>query len=660
MPKLDANTRAHLEWLGFVRPTGLVVSPPALNRAGAVLERADREGQRRLLDAASEREFKPSEGPQPWLPDFEDFARSVLGWRFSPAGYAGGNAAPVPDELSLHLPDYGETLRPDFAVRERDPDEDGSPWQLLVQKVEAGQGFDRPVGGDGKLEASPQSRMERMLRAKAVPAGLLFNGRALRLISAPRGENSGWIDFRVADMVLAAGRPICAALRLLLNEQRLLALPKSQRLTALLADSRKYQNEVSERLAEQVLHALYELLRGFQAAHDASKDELLHDQLREDPGGIYHGLLTVVLRLVFLLYAEERDLLSEDETFVRSYSLAGLYDRLQADAALHPDTMDQRYGAWAQLLALFRMIHNGAKAARLRLPPRHGVLFDFDRFPFLEGRPLGSVVQNHERVAVPLVSDGTIYRTLEKLLVLDGDRLSYRALDVEQIGSVYETMMGFRLERAEGLSVAIKAAKKHGAPPTVNLDALLAEAPGDRVKWLQNRSDRRLTGKTAKALRGAATIDELHATLDRVIDRAATPDLVPKGHMILQPSDERRRSGSHYTPRELTEPIVRDTLEPILNRLCGPVETPPENGRTLPASDAAPAPRPEEILALKVCDPRHGLRRLSRRSLPPTWQRPRRLLARAQRRAAHPTRRGRDDPRLPPRSPKLPLRRRSE
>ena len=57
-------------------------------------------------------------------------------------------------------------------------------------------------------------------------------------------------------------------MRLLLHERRLLSLPRPQRLVALLEDSRKYQNEVSERLAQQVLHALYELLRGFQAAHD--------------------------------------------------------------------------------------------------------------------------------------------------------------------------------------------------------------------------------------------------------------------------------------------------------------------------------------------------------------------------------------------------------
>ena len=57
--------------------------------------------------------------------------------------------------------------------------------------------------------------------------------------------------------------------------------------------------------------------------------------------------------------------------------------------------------------------------------------------------------------------------------------------------------------------------------------------------------------------------------------------------MVLQPSDERRRSGSHYTPRSLTAPIVRTTLQPILARL-------------------GDRPTPEQILDLKVCDPAMG------------------------------------------------------
>ena len=572
--------------------------------------------------------------PEPRLPDFRAFASTVLGWSFSPAGYAGTEEAPIPAELEAVLPEGGEVLRPDFAVRadpvrrasaarpefsvresaagysptasrgpatghgaerEHTAASGASSWQLLVRVCEPGEDFDHVTRArsraNGGLEASPHGRMERLLRHTGVAAGLLFNGTALRLISAPRGESSGWLDFRIADMLPTAGRPISTAMRLLLGQTRLLSVPRPKRLAALLEDSRKYQNEVSERLAEQVLHALYELLRGFQAAHDTSKGELLREPLADNPDEVYRGLLTVVLRLVFLLYAEERDMLPQDETFLGAYSLAGLYERLREDAALHPDTMDQRFGGYAQLLALFRMVHDGARAGAMRLPPRHGALFDPDRYRFLEGRGAGGCRQNGERIDPPLVPDGTIYRVLEKLIVLDGERISYRALDVEHVGSVYETMMGFRLETAEGLTVAIRAAKKQGAPAAVNLNRLLDQPPATRAKWLQERTDRKLTDRLRRAARDAGTMEALHAALDPVIDRNATPDLVPQGAMVLQPSEERRRSGSHYTPRELTEPIVRTALAPIFDRLRA------EGGGPL---------RPEQILDLKVCDPAMG------------------------------------------------------
>ena len=589
MAKLSHYVRDHLEWLGFIQPTGLVVSAHALEQAGAVLDRRDIEGQRLLNECVRERVFGTSEEPEPYLPDFEAFARSVLGWRFSPSGYAGMNDSPIPPELEVSLQEYRELLRPRLAVRERDPADGGAPWQLLVTVLDPGEDLDRVATGAGRLEASPHGRMERLLRRTGVPAGLLFNGRVIRLMSAPRGESSGWMDFRVPDMLSTAGRPLCAALRLLLSEKRLLALPREQRLAALLESSRKYQNVVSERLAEQVLHGLHELLRGFQAAHDASHRQLLREALDEDPDNVYRALLTVMLRLVFVLYAEERGMLSDDATFLRSYSMGGLYERLREDAALNPDTMDQRYGAWAQLLVLFRMIHDGAESGGMTLPARRGELFSPSRFPFLEGWLGSGAPQIHEAIDVPLVPDGTIYRVLDKLLVLDGERISYRALDVEQIGSVYETMMGFRLETATGRSAAIKAQKKLGASTTVDLEQLLKVAPAERRKWILDRTGRKLTPTVSKPLREAQTIADAHAALHKVIDAAATPDLVPQGAMILQPSEARRRSGSHYTPRELTGPIVRHALEPILDRM----------------GDGG-LPRPEQILDLKICDPAVG------------------------------------------------------
>lgn len=596
--KSDPIVAAHREWLGFVQPTGLVVSAPALADAGAILDRSDRNSQ------DSVRQWHERTGGSPERrADFREFASSVLDWQFHPRGYAGGEGSPVPEYLGASLRETGETVRPEYAVRSAlgqvapsaipadrvaEPQTEYGSWQLLVTTAPTGEGFDRSGRGE---RYSAHHRMERLLRSRGIAAGVLFDGDTLRLISAPRGESSGWLDFRIADMAKPAGRPIASAMRLLLGQKRLLTGPTATRLSGLLRKSREYQSVVSERLSEQVLHALYELLRGLSAAHDASRGELLREILAEDRNAVYASLLTVVLRLVFLLYAEQRDLLPTDDTIFREYySLTRLQDRLQSDAAQHPDTMDQRYGAWPQLLALFRMTHDGVKCGPVRLPRRPGGLFDPDRYPFLEGRPTGSDRRPKEAITAPLISDGAILRALSKLVLLDGERISYRALDVEHIGSVYETMMGFRLEIAAGPSLAIRAGKG-GAPAVVNLEALLREDRIERPRWLTKRTGRKPTDSTAKGIGAATDLASLHSALEDLVDRHATPDLVPEGGMILQPTDERRRSGSHYTPREFTEPIVRRTLKPILKQRRRP---------------GAAHLKPEDILDIKVCDPAMG------------------------------------------------------
>jgi hypothetical protein len=436
-----------------------------------------------------------------------------------------------------------------------------------------------------------------------------------------------------------AGRVIFAALVMLVGEDRLFTLPDGQRLPDILEKSRKYQNLVSTKLAEQVLAALYELLRGFQAADDQRKGKLLRQVLQDEPNQVYAGLLTVLLRLVFLLYAEDRGLISDpqDELYQNFYAITGLFERLRADAGRYTDTMDHRFGAWAQLLALFRLIHDGGRHGRFAIPARKGYLFDPDKYPFLEGRapgqpsyalppdeadtpgptlptpysqlPTPQFRTRRVRITVdpPHISDGVIFRVLQNLLILDGERLSYRTLDVEQIGSVYETMMGFDLEVAQGRSIAIKPAKPHGAPTAINLEELLAAKPADRAKWLKEKSDQAVTGQAAAALKDARTAEDLVAALEKKVARAATPNIVPPGAMVLQPSDERRRSGSHYTPRSLTEPIVETTFRPIFERLSSPLPSRERVAAQQPGEGVpGQTPTPDQILDLKVCDPAMG------------------------------------------------------
>ncbi len=560
----DPEQFAHQEWLGYVQPIGLVVSIPALLHAQAHVQRNIAEEHSRFLSCLP-RDKQDEVIPE--IRDFPEFTRTVLSWEANDLiGAPGGE--PLPASLEATLPGYNETLRPTYAVREFQPQDGSRPWMLLIKSLVVGTDLDAlSTDSNSHWQASPHSKFERLLRETQVPFGLLVNGTHLRLVYAPRGETSGYATFSVSDMAKVAGRPIFAALHMLLCAERLFSLPEKQRLPAILADSRKYQNVVSTQLAEQVLAALYELVRGFQAADEQRRGELLRDVLAENPNHVYAGLLTVLLRLVFVLFAEDRGLLSSDPVYSNFYSATGLFERLRADAGRYTDTMDQRYGAWAQLLTLFRLIYDGGQHGGLKIPARRGYLFDPDRYNFLEGRQWKAARRHAEKVDVPHIADGVIYRVLEKLLVLDGERLSYRTLDVEQIGSVYETMMGFNLEVAQGRSIAIKPAKPHGAPTSINLDELLTTKPADRVKWIAEKSDQKLTGPAAESLKSAASVEDLLAAMDRKIARHATPNVVPKAAMLLQPSDERRRSGSHYTPRSLTEPIVRTTLRPILEQL---------------------------------------------------------------------------------------------
>ena len=581
----SAEIRDHQAWIGYLQPVGLVVSPAALVDSQVLQNRNVAPLQQEFLAFIPEHE-REEDDPRT-IGDLKQFLFEFLKWP-EELFVGKGLAEPVPEELKAPLREFGETLEPTYALRNPDAGEEDSPWLLLILELPAETSLDTPVeSAMAGWSASHTRRFERLMREAQVPIGLMFNRTHLRLIYAPRGENSGTVTFKVADMTEVAGRPILGALEMLLSEERLFTAPTEVRLPALLKRSRDYQGQVSAALAGQVLDALYELLRGFQSANDNAHGALLHSVLESEPNEIYNSLLTVLMRLVFLLYAEDQTLMPGGDLYVRNYAIHGLFERLRTDAEHYPDTMDHRFGAWAQVAALSRAIYYGCKHHELKMPAREGHLFDPRRFPFLEGHtPKAGEADVAE--LLPLVSDGVIYRVLHKLLILNGERLSYRTLDVEQIGSVYETMMGFRLELASGQTIALKPGKKSGAPVPVNLEDLLATASKDRVKWIKERTDYDFkTTKSAAEIKAAKSVDGLLAALEKRIARNATPQPVGTGTMVLMPTDERRKTGSHYTPRSLTAPIVAKALEPILKQL-------------------GDHPTPDQILDLKVCDPAMG------------------------------------------------------
>lgn len=588
----DVVRRWHEEWLGLVQPVdGLVVSIPVLVEAQC---------QQRLPSSAQQqlRELTGSEAGPPLIDDLPIFLEQVLGWTADML--ASGDA--LPEELRLYVPEGRQLLRPSLAfLKPPDAQDDaelpddlppaaraGVAYEILLWDLPEGLALDKPETVTGSWDYPPSTKFDRLLRHCRVPIGLLTNRRELRLVYAPHGESSGSITFRLEHMVEPGGRPILDAFVMLLSAQRLLAVAEDRALPALLLESRRRQADVTNDLSGQIREALELLLAGFQAAaeRDGTTDVLDH-ALAADSDGLYDGLLTVLLRLVFLLYAEERGLLpTEHKVFAEHYSLFALFDRLQADAGHHPDTMASRHGAWGQLLALFRAVHLGVSHGDLVLPARRGALFDPQRFPFLEGwGPGGSapIGQADQRAATrtPTVDDGTVHAVLSRLLYLAGQRLSYRALDVEQIGSVYEGLMGWRIERRYRPSVCLRPARVW-----VSADEVLAIKPAQRARWLKDECGlpKAQATKLADGLKGCdeeRALEVLAGAAVRGSGRAGA------GKLVLQPGPERRRTSSHYTPRSLAEPVVATTLEPLLAAL-------------------GDEPRSEQILDLKVCDPAMG------------------------------------------------------
>ena len=598
MQKRELGIQIHEEWKGMTQHVGLVMEPIVLDRLGIFPETDVRviSNFQRRLEYLFEDQEKDNEIFSA-IVNFKDFCKEVLNWQdcdlLKPEEFSNENNS---KEISVVLKDYEEILKPDWIVPEIKKNNEKN-IQIIVKELKIGESFDqidKNFNNKKYWEATPHQRLERLLKDTENPIGILWNGTSLRLVYAPRGESSGHITFPLEPMITVDGRPMVGALEMILGPDRLFEGGSSTlRLKNIMELSRKEQNEVSTRLSEQVLEALWILVRGFDDAEKKANSlgkKLLKDLPEKEPSHIYGGLITILLRLVFLLYSEDEELMPKDTIYVQNYSVSGLASKLRQDRIIFQNSMEDRYGAWNSILSLFRLVFDGGGPYESYLPARHGELFDPDTYPFLEGRNKKSTSDNFD-LSFPLISDDVIEKVLSKLLIIDGHLLSYRALDVEQIGSVYEAIMGFTIEKTSYISIGINYRPTgQKIPITLIIDAceFLDREGIKREKWLKNLTgiDFRFSPGIKKKLKVAKTVEELCIALENRLSPHTARGLDP-GSLILQPTSERRRSGSHYTPRTLTEPVVAESFRPWLE-------------------DCDHKPSANQILSLKVCDPAMG------------------------------------------------------
>ncbi len=605
MPRVSEQ----VEWLSLVDISGPFLVPAVLEQVFPQgLEKIQTPHRQRIRSAYEEwRDAVDDDDPQiremhsAWvvmvLQDMLEYEDEVLVPRKSLDG-----------KCIYRAPEHGVEYAPDYAVRGADGN-----LRLLIAVWPPETDLEKAPSGDS-WTASPLERMTLLCRAADTRLGLVTDGERWMLVNAPVGATSGYAAWLAR---LWWQEPVTMkAFQSLLGVRRFFG-PKEETLDALLEKSSEFQEEVTDTLGEQVRRAVEILVQSLGRADQDRNGELLNDVR---PAELYEAGLTVMMRMVFTLCAEERGLLLlGDPVYDQHYALSTLRARLREDADRYGvEVLERRHDAWSRTLAVFRAIYGGVEHESLRMPALGGSLFAPDRFPLLEGRAKGTSWIDTPSVPLP-IDNRTVLLLLDALQVLEqkggAQLLSYRALDVEQIGHVYEGLLEYTVGRLDKVTVGLIGSQKvrHPSIALTELESLKSNGGDKAVESLTE-----MTGRSPAAIRRALDRAGDDETLVRLVhacggDEKLARRLLPFADLIRADSwgtmlvykpgsfavvhgSDRRETGTHYTPKSLTESIVEKTLEPIV--YSGPAEGDPHERWELKT--------PAEILDLKVCDPAMG------------------------------------------------------
>ena len=285
-----------------------------------------------------------------------------------------------------------------------------------------------------------------------------------------------------------------------------------------LEEGRFYEERVAADLSELVFKQVFPKLA--RAIAEAAPDAPLAE--------VREAALILLYRLLFILYAEDRDLLPVRDNRYDDY---GLRDKVRGDVGRRKDGNDtfsanaSRY--WAVVDDLCRAIDQGD--ASIGLPPYNGGLFDRQRTPLLAAVRLGDAVMAD-------VIDALSFEATDQ-----GRRyINYRDLSVQQLGSIYERLLEYEVVR-DGTEITVRpnvfARKGSGSyyTPDDLVEVILKETVGPlvraRLEAFSEQAARPNTGRTGRRL----THSDLHRLdpAERLLDLKICDPAMGSGHFLV-------------------------------------------------------------------------------------------------------------------------------
>ena len=278
-----------------------------------------------------------------------------------------------------------------------------------------------------------------------------------------------------------------------------------------LKGTEEYAARISTKLKDLIFDKVFEgLAEGF--VHYRKNELSIENETEENKKSIFKGCLTLLYRMLFLLYAESRNLLPIVEDAYKKVSFLKLKQDIYNDLSTFGlDKLSRRsYSYWSRLESLFDIIAKGDTA--LNVPIYNGGLFETSKDSFLATHKMPD----------PFLAEAIELLTVDHEGEHRSDTISfidYSSLNVRHLGDIYEGLLEFHIQIAEEDIVAVRKEGK--------FLWLKASEVKDKIK---------IFGKKSKS--------------DVYIENS---------------KHERKATGSYYTPHYIVEYIVKNTVGPVLD-----------------------------------------------------------------------------------------------
>jgi type I restriction-modification system DNA methylase subunit len=437
-------------------------------------------------------------------------------------------------------------------------------WRLSLDGTET-----PAIGNGAPSQGTPGAQLLRYFQWTDVSWGILTNGNKWRLYTdrVPSPVDT-YLEFDLEHILEqphgTSGDPTDAqtAFRLFYALSRARAFREDPTLgqpfiESVFEESVEKGEELEDELTERVFDEVFiDLATGLYEDWREEDMERPPDEVLDE---IYNATLRLLYRLLFLLYAEERDLLPvRDPKGYYQYSLTRIAKEARKEVRENHVLVGD--DLWGDLTFLFAEIINSGEPS-LNVPTYNGNLFDV-------GNEENAWLDRHT------VPDAYLAPALMNLTLMDPDDpdsrgVDYKALDVRQLGSIYEGLLEHQLQYADEDKAIVK---ENGT--------------------------------------------EVYKSLTKVKNPA---EVVEEGELYLETDEEeRKKTGSYYTPHYIVEYIVENTLGPIVDERIEQfeeamaeideiMEEAGPTDRGVGGKLDAPRRRAREaLLSLRVCDPAMG------------------------------------------------------